>query len=66
MVALERVKEYSDVKREAADIVEPRPSAAWPSEGAIQVEDLSIRYAVSGCCSLSFLLADCICAARPS
>ncbi|KAH6918109.1 ATP-binding cassette transporter [Coprinopsis sp. MPI-PUGE-AT-0042] len=45
MVALERVKEYSEVKREAAEVVEPRPSATWPLRGEIKVEDLCIRYA---------------------
>jgi hypothetical protein len=46
MVALERVKEYSEVKREAAEVVEPRPPVTWPSRGEIQVENLCIRYAV--------------------
>jgi hypothetical protein len=45
-VALERVKEYTDLKREPPEIVEPRPSAAWPSQGGIKCEDLVIRYAV--------------------
>ncbi|KAL0069231.1 hypothetical protein AAF712_003594 [Marasmius tenuissimus] len=45
MVALERVKEYSDLKREAPEFVEPRPSASWPTKGAIRCEDLIIRYA---------------------
>ncbi|KAF8879657.1 ATP-binding cassette transporter [Gymnopilus junonius] len=45
MVALERVKEYTDLKREPPEYVEPRPPASWPSEGAIKCEDLVIRYA---------------------
>ncbi|KAK1224806.1 hypothetical protein PQX77_012290, partial [Marasmius sp. AFHP31] len=45
MVALERVKEYSDLKREAPEFVEPRPPASWPTQGAIRCEDLVIRYA---------------------
>ncbi|TFK22452.1 ATP-binding cassette transporter [Coprinopsis marcescibilis] len=45
MVALERVKEYSELKREPPEIIEPRPPASWPSEGEIKVEDLVIRYA---------------------
>ncbi|KAG2008510.1 ATP-binding cassette transporter [Coprinopsis cinerea AmutBmut pab1-1] len=45
MVALERVKEYSELKREPAEFIEPRPPASWPSQGEIQVEDLTIRYA---------------------
>ncbi|TFK38174.1 multidrug resistance-associated ABC transporter [Crucibulum laeve] len=45
MVALERVKEYSELAREPAEFIEPRPPASWPSEGAIKCEDLVIRYA---------------------
>ncbi|KAI5886823.1 P-loop containing nucleoside triphosphate hydrolase protein [Schizophyllum commune H4-8] len=45
MVALERVKEYSELKREAPEFVEPRPPAAWPERGEINVEDLVIQYA---------------------
>jgi len=45
MVALERVKEYTDLKREPSEYLEPRPPASWPSEGAIKCEDLVIRYA---------------------
>ncbi|KAF9269658.1 multidrug resistance-associated ABC transporter [Marasmius fiardii PR-910] len=44
MVALERVKEYTDLKREAPEFVEPRPSASWPTKGEIKCEDLVIRY----------------------
>ncbi|KAH7906727.1 multidrug resistance-associated ABC transporter [Hygrophoropsis aurantiaca] len=45
MVALERVKEYSDLKREPPEFVEPRPPASWPDQGTIKCEDLIIRYA---------------------
>ncbi|KAJ7512914.1 multidrug resistance-associated ABC transporter [Mycena galericulata] len=45
MVALERVKEYSELAREAPEFIEPRPPASWPSSGAIRCEDLVIRYA---------------------
>ncbi|KAF8842919.1 P-loop containing nucleoside triphosphate hydrolase protein [Paxillus ammoniavirescens] len=45
MVALERVKEYSELKREPPEFVEPRPSASWPANGHIKCEDLVIRYA---------------------
>lgn len=45
-VALERVKEYSELAREPPEFVEPRPPASWPSAGAIRCEDLVIRYAV--------------------
>ncbi|KAF9234929.1 hypothetical protein BU15DRAFT_78554 [Melanogaster broomeanus] len=45
MVALERVKEYSELAREPPEFVEPRPSTSWPESGHITCEDLSIRYA---------------------
>ncbi|KAL0565394.1 hypothetical protein V5O48_016631 [Marasmius crinis-equi] len=45
MVALERVKEYSDLKREAPEFIEPRPPSSWPPKGEIKCEDLVIRYA---------------------
>ncbi|WVQ74986.1 hypothetical protein IAR50_004594 [Cryptococcus sp. DSM 104548] len=45
MVAIERLKEFTELKREAAEYVEPRPAASWPENGAIKVEDLVIRYA---------------------
>lgn len=45
MVALERIKEYSELKQEAPEFIEPRPPASWPESGAINVEKLVIRYA---------------------
>ncbi|THH21147.1 hypothetical protein EW146_g360 [Bondarzewia mesenterica] len=45
MVALERVKEFSEIQREAPEFIEPRPPASWPSKGEIRCEDLVIRYA---------------------
>ncbi|WWD04597.1 hypothetical protein V865_002668 [Kwoniella europaea PYCC6329] len=45
MVAIERLKEFTDLQREAAEFVEPRPPASWPESGAIAVEKLIIRYA---------------------
>jgi hypothetical protein len=51
-VALERVKEYSELKRELPEFVEPRPDASWPQIGHIKCEDLVIKYAVR----LSFFL----------
>lgn len=47
MIALERVKEFSELPQEPPEFIEPRPAASWPHEGAIEVEDLVIRYAVS-------------------
>ncbi|KAG6854494.1 hypothetical protein C0991_006096 [Blastosporella zonata] len=45
MVALERVKEYSELQKEPPEFIEPRPPASWPAEGAIECQDLVIRYA---------------------
>lgn len=45
MVALERVKEYSELKREPPEYIEPRPPASWPDRGAIKCENLIVRYA---------------------
>lgn len=47
MVAMERIKEYSELKPEGPEFVEPRPPASWPAEGKVEVKDLVIRYAVS-------------------
>jgi hypothetical protein len=47
-VALERVKEYSELQTEPPEFVEPRPPASWPSKGDIVCENLIIRYAVGG------------------
>ncbi|EDR07940.1 multidrug resistance-associated ABC transporter [Laccaria bicolor S238N-H82] len=45
MVALERVHEYTQLKREPPEFIEPRPPTSWPSRGEIKCEDLVIRYA---------------------
>lgn len=45
MVALERVKEYSELKREPPEYIEPRPPASWPDQGTIKCENLIVRYA---------------------
>ncbi|KAF9788298.1 multidrug resistance-associated ABC transporter [Thelephora terrestris] len=44
MVAVERVKEYSELEREPPEFVEPRPAASWPTTGRIECRDLVIRY----------------------
>ncbi|GAA5864423.1 hypothetical protein JCM1840_000490 [Sporobolomyces johnsonii] len=44
MVAVERIREYSLIKQEAPEIIEPRPPAWWP-QGEIEVSKLNIRYA---------------------
>ncbi|GJE85243.1 multidrug resistance-associated ABC transporter [Phanerochaete sordida] len=45
MVAVERIKEYTEVKREPPEFLDPRPEASWPEKGEIKVEDLVIKYA---------------------
>ncbi|KAI9068084.1 multidrug resistance-associated ABC transporter [Trametes sanguinea] len=45
MVAVERVKEFSELPREPPEFIEPRPPASWPTSGAIKCENLVIRYA---------------------
>ena len=32
-MAVERVKEYSELPKEGPEFIEPRPPAAWPTEG---------------------------------
>jgi hypothetical protein len=46
-VAVERVKEYSELEREPPEFVEPRPPVSWPTTGRIECKDLVIRYSVS-------------------
>ncbi|KAJ7598846.1 multidrug resistance-associated ABC transporter [Mycena floridula] len=45
MVAVERVKEYSDIEKEAPEYTELRPPENWPSHGAISFSNFSVRYA---------------------
>ena len=45
-VAVERIKEFTEIKREPPEFIEPRPPASWPTKGEIKCESLSIRYAV--------------------
>ena len=46
MVAVERIKEFTEIKREPPEFIEPRPPSTWPSKGEIKCEGLVIRYAV--------------------
>lgn len=39
------IQTHHAVQQEAAEIVEPRPPAAWPHSGEVSVESLHIRYA---------------------
>ncbi|KAG1480249.1 hypothetical protein G6F57_005470 [Rhizopus arrhizus] len=44
--SVERIQEYLEIDQEAPYIVEGcRPPAAWPTEGVIEVKDLTISYA---------------------
>ena len=45
LTSVERCKQYTELPSEAPEIVEPRPSSAWPAAGSIEVRDLSVRYA---------------------
>ncbi|XP_064319960.1 ATP-binding cassette sub-family C member 2 isoform X2 [Phalacrocorax carbo] len=44
IVAVERVHEYTKVKKEAPWVTEKRPPHGWPSKGEIQFVDLQVRY----------------------
>ncbi|CAG8595915.1 10607_t:CDS:10, partial [Cetraspora pellucida] len=43
--AVERVSEFSEIPQEAPAIIEPRPPAYWPHNGAIMVQNLEVKYA---------------------
>ncbi|EJC97742.1 multidrug resistance-associated ABC transporter [Fomitiporia mediterranea MF3/22] len=45
MVAVERVKEYSDLPKEGPEFIAPRPPESWPSKGSVDCRNLVIRYA---------------------
>tara|TARA_R110002050_G_scaffold274726_1_gene419269 strand:- start:286 stop:1380 length:1095 start_codon:yes stop_codon:yes gene_type:complete len=44
IVAVERIKEYTDMKREAPPITDVRPSEDWPRKGGITFENVEMRY----------------------
>ena len=45
IVAVERVREYSETPTEAAWVVDSnRPKEDWPTEGAVKFEEYSVRY----------------------
>uniref|UniRef100_A0A3P8UPJ9 ATP binding cassette subfamily C member 3 n=1 Tax=Cynoglossus semilaevis TaxID=244447 RepID=A0A3P8UPJ9_CYNSE len=45
IVAVERVKEYSETKTEAPwEIEDKKPPPEWPSEGDVQFQNYSVRY----------------------
>ncbi|KAI8891188.1 P-loop containing nucleoside triphosphate hydrolase protein, partial [Backusella circina FSU 941] len=43
--SVERVAEFLDMEQEAPAVTNIRPPIGWPSNGAIQVKDLEVRYA---------------------
>ncbi|KAI9599633.1 P-loop containing nucleoside triphosphate hydrolase protein [Syncephalis fuscata] len=46
MNSIERIKEYLSIEQESPAIIEDaRPNAKWPEYGAINIENLTIRYA---------------------
>ena len=57
-VAVERVKEYSELEREPPEFVDPRPPVSWPTTGHIECKDLVIRYSVGFRCHLARVDAD--------
>ncbi|XP_071763895.1 ATP-binding cassette sub-family C member 3 isoform X3 [Centroberyx gerrardi] len=45
IVAVERVKEYSETKTEAPwEVEDKKPSSDWPAEGNVEFRDYSVRY----------------------
>ncbi|CAH1793470.1 unnamed protein product [Owenia fusiformis] len=45
IVSVERIKEYTDIENEAVwEIENSKPPPAWPQEGAIAVDNYSVRY----------------------
>ncbi|XP_035434176.2 multidrug resistance-associated protein 1 [Spodoptera frugiperda] len=44
IVAVERMKEYAEIKQEAAWTVANGPPAEWPATGALQLERLTLAY----------------------
>jgi len=43
--AIERVNEFLEIPQEPPGIIEPRPPASWPYDGAINVENIKVKYA---------------------
>uniref|UniRef100_A0A452GX19 ABC-type glutathione-S-conjugate transporter n=1 Tax=Gopherus agassizii TaxID=38772 RepID=A0A452GX19_9SAUR len=44
IVAVERVREYTEVENEAQWVTAQRPPPGWPSKGEIQITDYQVRY----------------------
>lgn len=46
--SLERIQEYIDIEHEVKPTEEGEPSAAWPTSGDLEVNNLSARYSPNG------------------
>ena len=44
IVSVERVKEYTEIEREAPPVTAVRPPYGWPSKGEISFNDVKLRY----------------------
>ncbi|XP_071797864.1 multidrug resistance-associated protein 1-like [Asterias amurensis] len=45
IVAVERVKEYTEIKTEAAEIIpDNRPDKEWPTKGEVKINEYCVRY----------------------
>ena len=44
IVSVERVKEYTEIEREAPPVTAVRPPHGWPSKGEIAFNDIKLRY----------------------
>uniref|UniRef100_A0A1B6KLL2 ABC-type glutathione-S-conjugate transporter n=1 Tax=Graphocephala atropunctata TaxID=36148 RepID=A0A1B6KLL2_9HEMI len=44
IVAVERIKEYTEIKQEAAWTVQPKIDPLWPTNGNIEFTDYKVRY----------------------
>uniref|UniRef100_A0A1B6H685 ABC-type glutathione-S-conjugate transporter n=1 Tax=Homalodisca liturata TaxID=320908 RepID=A0A1B6H685_9HEMI len=44
IVSVERIKEYTEIKQEAAWTVQPKPDPLWPTKGNIEFSDYKVRY----------------------
>ncbi|KAF8476090.1 hypothetical protein BDZ91DRAFT_689962 [Kalaharituber pfeilii] len=46
--SLERINEYVNLKQETPATPEKQPPASWPTDGDVEVRDLSVRYSDDG------------------
>jgi hypothetical protein len=44
IISVERVRQYMDIKSEAAEVVgENRPAPDWPKDGSVELTDLKVN-----------------------